>query len=327
MLFKKKYPLGIIAPDYHDSRDYILSSIQPTTVALPSEYDLRSQQSPVQNQKKLGICHAFSSVGISEYWNSKEYQKPVNLSERFVVYNTKKISGLWDIQGDYFRNALQAICDYGTPIEQDYPFSDNWEDYKKEPSTEIYEKAKQFAGKTYWVVEGKLDNIRQAVFQNKCPILMGMNWNESYNTPLSDGKLPIPKGKMVSGHAISGGYWSENKLFFKNSWSSSWGLGGYFYIPFEEFEKHDIWNCYCLLDNVVPVAQQEGWVVTNYLSVNNEMKNGTSVKTLVNLNLRELPNTNSKIIAVLKEGQLCQITDDNVINDGKYHWQKIKVGY
>ena len=323
-LLNKKYPTGIIAPDVKDSRNYILSTVQPLTVALPIDFDLRDRQSPVQNQRKLGVCYSFATAGISEYWNIKEYQRDINLSERFVVYNTKRISGLWDMEGDYFRNSLQAMCNYGAPLEQDYPFSDNWEDYKKEPSVAMYELAKKYAGKTYWVVDGNLESIKQAVFQNNCPVLIGMPWYESFNKPNLDGRLPLPSGKMVGGHAISGGYWSENRMWFKNSYSNLWGRNGYFYIPFSDFGKYEIWNSYVLLDLVETPMTTEGYVAIQFLAVNNGYKGGTSVKAVSNLNIRIAPNTNSQIITTIKKDQPCEVVDDVIANGNGFRWQKIK---
>lgn len=123
ILKRNKFQAGIIAPDYHDSRDYLIS-----TFSLPEEvpevFDLRKHMPPVEFQGNKGICYAMSVSGIKEYLDTKEYypdwewqigadgrlslvqleRKWINLSERFIVHATKKISNLWGIQADYFRN-------------------------------------------------------------------------------------------------------------------------------------------------------------------------------------------------------------------------------
>ena len=320
--FKKKtFNTGLLGPNPQDSRDFLLSAIQPVAVALPEEFDLRSQQSPVQNQDGLGICYSFGVAGIGEYWNTKEYHQSINLAERFIVYYTKKISGMWDIQADFLRNALKAFCDYGAPLEQDYPFSYNWEDYKKEPPIEIIKKAEEFKGKTFWSVGTTLEAIRQAVFQNICPTFVGMPWYKSYNKPETDGRLPSPSGGRVGGHAISGGYWTKEKLWFKNSWDKSWGFNGYFYIPFQDFSKYEIWDTSILLDLPRPIIINEGWVAQEFLRTNKYLI-GQEVYPYCRLNFRKEP-MGEKIIT-LDKGQRLKVLNEP-IKKGDYNWVKVEI--
>jgi len=319
MWFKKQFKTGLLGKNSVDIRDYLLSSIQPTKVELPSEFDLRSQQSPVQNQDGLGVCYSFGVAGIGEYWNTKEYHQSINLAERFIVYYTKKISGLWDIQADFLRNALKSFCDYGSPLEKDYPFSSNWEDYKKEPPTEIIKKAEEYKGKTFWSVGKDLESVKQAVFQNQCPAFIGMPWYVSYNKPESDGRLPLPSGNK-SGHAISGGYWTKEKVWFKNSWGKNWGKDGYFYIPFNDFSKYEIWDVSILLDLPRPQTINEGWVAENYLR--KIFVKGDIVFPYTRLNIREIPAGNK--IRTLNKGEKLLILGETQ-QKNNYLWQKVKI--
>lgn len=326
-LFRKKETIipdnpGLLAKDPTDVRDYLLSSIQPAAVSLPEEFDLRDKQSEVQNQDGLGICYSFAVAGIGEYWNTKEYHQTINLSERFIVHNTKKISGLWNIQADYFRNALKAFCDYGSPLEKDYPFSFNWADYKKEPPADLFKKAEQYKGKTFWRVGNDLETIKQAVFQNNCPVLIGMRWYKSYNKPEADGKLPLPSGKVVGGHAISGGYWTKGKIWIKNSYNKNWGNNGYSYIPFNEFLKHEIWDPWILLDIKKPVPDsKKGFVAMAYLKPS-KYSVGSIVYPSVNLNFRKEPS--GEKIRVLKKGEKLEIIGEP-IKQGNWNWVYVKV--
>ena len=319
MFKRNKHKTGLLAKDPIDIRDYLLSSIQPVRVALPEEFDLRSQQSPVQNQDGLGICYSFAVGGIGEYWNTKEHRQLVNLSERFIVHFTKRISSMWGMEADFFRNALDAFVKNGSPLEVDYPFSSNWEDYKIEPPAEVIKKAEEFRGKTYWRANNDLESIRQAVFQNQCPVLVGMPWYSSYNYPI-EGRLPLPSGDRA-GHAVVCVGWTKDKLWFKNSWGTGWSLSGYFYIPFGDFLKYELWDIWVLLDLPRPVMVKEGFVAMEYLRTLKYLID-QEVYPYTRLNLRKEP-AGEKIIT-LDKGQKLKVLSEP-IKKGDYNWVRIQI--
>jgi C1A family cysteine protease len=315
---------GLLAQDPKDIRDYELAEIQSLTEVVPEEYDLRSQMTPAGKQN-WGSCTCWSACAVAEFWNTKEYHIPINLSEKFVYHNMKKISGLWNIQGDYLINAIKSLCKYGVPETKDYPDKKelSWDKYvKKEPSPEIYKKAEKYKGKTYWSVGRSIKEIQSAIFQNKCPVAIGMSWYSVFNKPAKDGKLPLPSGKKYGGHAFACVGWTKDKLWFKNSWGSSWGKNGYFYIPFENFSKYSIWNARVLLD--VQESKQTGWVAIKYLRADTYAK-GTNLTATTELRVREKPNTQCSVVMVLGKNKQCKILDDEVVEANGYRWQEIEV--
>lgn len=325
MWFRKR-KLGCI-PDSRDSRDYQLLSIQKDTVPLPDEYDLRILMSPIGYQN-FGSCWSWGTTAIKEYLDSEECGKTINLSEKFVYHTGKKISGLWGIQGDYIRTGLKALCEHGAPLLADYPDTKekNWEVYaKKEPPLEIYKKAEKYRGKTYWAVGKSLEEIRQAIYQQKAPIVFGMMWFKGYK-PTSDGRLPLPSGKNLGGHCLSIVGWTKNKLWIRNSWGAKFGLNGYFYIPFGEFEKHDTFNAWILLDQDKPQATI-GWVAEKFIEKAQKFAPNEIIKSTVNsLRIRENPTTNSSILGSLQKGENCTIVHNsqNGIEANGYRWWYVK---
>ena len=318
--------LGVVSPDRKDKRDYLLSSIQPEAVSLPDKFLLRDKMTSIQKQI-YGTCTANMSDGLKEFWDSQEYGKEIKLSQRFIYYNTKKISGLWHDQGDYLRNALKSVCDYGACLETSFPDTPdgNWDTYiQKEPLPEGYKEAEQYKGKTYWRIGNTLDNFRQAIYQNQCPVGFGMVWYDSYRGISSDGKLPLPSGDKLGGHALIAIGWEDDKLWIRNSWGTDWGDKGYFYIPFNEFDKHDIWDCWVLLD-----IQRElkGWMAGEYLKrlipkfIPNEV-----VSPIYRLILREQPGIKSNKITVLNPSTKLIILDDinNGISQDGYTWYRVQ---
>lgn len=328
MFKKNKFDFipGVIGKDPYDQKDYQLISIQPKLVSLPDGFNLINKMTSVQKQN-YGSCTAHMADGLKEFFDSQEYHKEIKLSQRFIYHNTKKISGLWNIEGDYLRNALLSVCRYGAPLEEVYPDDpkNNWEEYvKEEPSAEIYKEAEKYKGDTFWSVGKTLDNFRQAIFQQKAPIGFGMMWYESYRNIGKDGILPLASGKELGGHAIDVVDWINDKLRCRNSWGINWGENGYFYIPFSEFAKHDIWDAWILTD-IVKQEEITGWAAENYLTeISPRFHIGDIITPTHKLNLREKPTTNSAKITLLGPGQQLEVLEGGIEANG-YKWWNIKV--
>ncbi len=150
-----------------------------------------------------------------------------------------------------------------------------------------------------------------------------MMWNSAYNKTAKDGKLSLPD-KVVGGHAMSCVGWTKDKLWVRNSWSKGWGNNGYFYIPFDEFSKHNIWDAWILTDMEKPEATV-GWTAEKYLkSTDSKFSTGEIVTPTTKLNLREGPTTASSKITTLKPGQKLEVIEGNIEANG-YRWWKILV--
>jgi len=323
---KNKEQLGLLGPDPKDIRDYQLSSIQKEVVSLPNEFILINKMTSIQSQN-WGTCTSHMADGLKEFFDSQEYYKEIKLSQKFIYHNTKKISGLWNIEGDYLRNALLSVCRYGAPLETIYPDikRNTWEEYvKEEPSSEVYIEAEKYKGDTFWSVGRTIDEFRQAIFQQQAPIGFGMMWYESYRNIKSDGILPIASGNAIGGHAVIAVDWVNEKLRCRNSWGEDWGENGYFYVPFSEFTKHDIWDAWILTD-IIKQEEITGWAAENYLTeISPRFHIGDIITPTNNLNLREKPTTNSAKITLLNPGQQLEVLEGGIEANG-YRWWKILV--
>jgi hypothetical protein len=309
---------GLLGPDPVDERDFLMSEILEGA-ELPLEFFLQPDMPQIQKQN-WGTCTAHAVDAV------KEFQEGEKLSQRFIYYNTKRESGLWTTQGDYLRNACKAVTKYGAPLEVDFPDSkeNSWEEYiQKRPSSEVYKKAEQYKGKSYFRVDDTLEAFRQSVFQNQSPIATGIRWNRAYR-PNKEGRLPLPTGKKTLGHAICCVGWTDNKLWFRNSWGKNWGNEGYFNIPFIEFNEHEIWDGWVLKD--LTSLDKEGWVAGKYLERIITYEPQDSVKTFVSkLNVRKNPN--GKIIRSITPSNKLSIKDhpENGKQVGQYKWYLVSI--
>jgi papain like protease len=80
-----------------------------------------------------------------------------------------------------------------------------------------------------------LASMQQAIMQQ--PVIIGINWYDSFDNPDSNGYVTISSGAQVrGGHEIvvEGMDPGQTKMQFRaaNSWSDSWGANGYFYFSF-----------------------------------------------------------------------------------------------
>lgn len=69
------------------------------------------------------------------------------------------------------------------------------------------------------------------------PVIMGMYWYNGMFTPDQDGRVH-PTGGIAGGHEICADEIDADlgRVWFTNSWGSSWGLNGRFYLSFDDLE-------------------------------------------------------------------------------------------
>lgn len=295
------YELGCLdrLSDKKDERDYQLASILPKMRNVPVEFII--QDLSKVGRQNYGSCTSWAAVN-----GVKEYQEGKNLSEYFNYVNSKKISGIYNQQGEHLKNALKAVCDYGV-CESAFFYdvkTPTWEEYiRREPTVVAYEDAKKYKGKKYWVVGREPQSFKEALFLYKSPVAFVMQWYKSYNA--CKGNLPMPD-KWVGNHAVCAIGYTKEHLIVKNSWGEGWGDKGYFYIPFSDWKKHYIFNCWVLID--------KDKVMTNVKLVKKGTEIGFYLPAMNQESLRAMA-MNFGIEIPLKEDQV------------SVDWDKLKVDY
>jgi len=327
-------PLGLIGKDPADPRDYKLSEVQKQETDLPDSYLLGKSNidkmiaslTSVQDQL-YGDCTSHASDGVKEQQDSFEYDREIKLSQRFIYHNIKKLSGIWSTEGDFLRNGFKALEKWGVCLEETYPYKkfNDWKDYAKpEPPQEAYKEAKKYKIKNYYRVEPNLDDIRSAIYKNKAPIGVSMAWYKSYYSEKDDGYLPTPGDNKYGGHALIIVGWENNKLWFRNSHGTDYGYRGYFYIPFNELNKHELWDCWVSIDKIEDPRDNIGWVADSYLKVIKGFQAGDVVTPGYALNFRSKPYvSNDTKIDLLQPGEELKITGESK-ETGGYNWQKVR---
>ncbi len=72
----------------------------------------------------------------------------------------------------------------------------------------------------------------------KTPLITGVNWYQPMFTPDDDGRVR-PGGQLAGGHEIDADEIDvENeRVWFTNSWNTSWGVNGRFYLTFDDYGR------------------------------------------------------------------------------------------
>ena len=238
---KAKSPFNI--PKYHwakqpfDPRDkpYTLSA-----VAQPNIVDLRPYCSQIENQGNLGSCTGNAIAGAIELLD-KRAGRTLDVSRLYIYYYERLLEGTVNYDnGAYIRDGMRAVYNYGAPLENLWPYDIT--KFKMAPSQQAVSDGAKRKVTLYQAVanhQGCLDAIASGY-----PVVVGFNVYTSFEsaTVARTGIMPYPntkKERLLGGHAVLlVGYNKAKKVFIaRNSWGTSWGDKGYFYMPFQVIQN------------------------------------------------------------------------------------------
>ena len=220
-------------PDKLDARDY---KYQITKRTSPNIIDLRPYCSPIENQGSLGSCTGQAIAGAIELLN-KRNGKYRDISRLFIYYYERLILGTINYDsGAYIRDGIKSTNHYGASLESLWPH--DIRKFRQEPITEAKNDALNRKVTRYERINdfnGCIDALT-----NGYPVVIGFHVYTSFMSAnvARTGIMPYPntkREKLLGGHAVLlVGYNKTKKVFIvRNSWGTSWGDKGYFYMPFD----------------------------------------------------------------------------------------------
>ena len=219
-----------------DARDHRLKLLNYRT-RMPKSVNLRANLPYVYDQGPIGSCTA-NSAGSMYSWVVHSQNRGLFIPSRlFLYYNTRALQGTVSYDsGASLRATMQSLRNNGVCAETMWPY-----EYAKlfeTPTPECYREGAERQALSYAAVPISLVAMKNVLRSR--PFVLGILVYSSFFHPSvsKTGHVPVPNIRnetLLGGHAILVlGYDDRRKSFLcRNSWGTSWGLRGDFYLPYQ----------------------------------------------------------------------------------------------
>ena len=263
-----KNALGYVEADI--DKESLLHKNSPNLLkgTLPSSYSLVSKGyvTSVKNQNPYGTCWTFATVGSAESSLKKKYGKTVDLAELQLAYfffdcyerpdpmglitndgNYTTDSNILDIGGNTYYTTFALASGIGFSDESEYPYTSADSYIANGPAKECYNTTYRLRA-SRWLSMSEPERVKQALIDYGAAAVSfyyedyyGDYFNESNSAYYTDDY-------SSTNHAVTLVGWDDNysktnfnsdcrpagngAWLLKNSWGTSWGNDGYFWISY-----------------------------------------------------------------------------------------------
>ncbi len=231
--------------DLPDQRDHLYAAQPETLLKLPTSADLRSQCPPVYDQGQLGSCTANAIAAALQFDQIKEKQPQIfNPSRLFIYYNERIIEGTVNTDsGAQIRDGIKSVAAQGDCPENLWPYDIT--KFSVKPPQQCYDQALKFKAIQYQRLT-QIANQLKGCLASGYPFVFGFTVYESFESPqvakTGHAPMPSPSEKTLGGHAVMAVGYDDSQSWFivRNSWGPSWGMNGYFTLPYPYLLEHNL---------------------------------------------------------------------------------------
>jgi C1A family cysteine protease len=224
--------------DTPDQRDHLYAAPVAHLKKLPPKVDLRPQcPTVIYDQGQLGSCTANAIAGAIQFDRLKQKRKPDFIPSRlFIYYNERDMEGtIASDSGAQIRDGIKSVAKLGDCPETEWPYV--IARFATKPLPKCFGDAVKYKAVLYQRVIQTLNQMKGCLASGY-PLVFGFSVYESFesNTVAKTGIVPMPASseKQLGGHAVLAvGYDDKQQRFIvRNSWGKSWGMSGYFTMPY-----------------------------------------------------------------------------------------------
>jgi C1A family cysteine protease len=219
--------------------------------ALPSLVDLRPRCPAVYDQGQLGSCTANSWAAAIEFLILNQGLADFTPSRLFIYYNERALEN--DVSQDTgasISDGAHVVSTQGSPRENLWPY--DIKEFAEKPPQHVYQDALKHLVYGVQQVRQDLTSMKQ-MLANGLPIIVGFTVYESFESQqvANTGIVPMPgyHELPIAGHAalVVGYDDSQRRFIVRHSWGTSWGLQGYFLMPYAYLTNPcfaaEFWSC------------------------------------------------------------------------------------
>lgn len=250
-----KRPIRMAAPD--------------ATQTLPASGSVKNQVQEVYDQGAEGSCTANAFCAA---YRIVETDKTFNPSRAYVYYKERLVedgnnpSGITDSGADV-EDAVNYVAQYGVCSEASFPYNTANVDVAPPASCDV-EAAQHKLGSLVTITAGDLTTIKHTLLSGD-PVLLAIGVYQSFESAFTARtgivKMPNPTNyedpndpvdPFLGGHQVLiVGYYDVTQTFtVLNSWGTSWGHGGFFYLPYNYVTNNQLTYELCCIAKPTPAT-------------------------------------------------------------------------
>lgn len=205
-----------------DIRNYKIA--KGTIIELPKEYNIG--HSHIKNQGNVGSCVAHSVSEMLEAQDNNNYSTGWIYGYRPDDY--------YQGRGMYISEAIKTVHKCGYIKNELFDYNVEMLEAKNlvdKNLDKLLNEANKNKIASYAVLE-TIDDIKQAIYQSKTPVIMGIDIDKN-GLKLDENFVAQIPTEPDGGHAVVCYGWNEVGFLIQNSWGEDWGDHGTFILPYE----------------------------------------------------------------------------------------------